>query len=45
LDYSKDGVGLPSDLKAALAGQKSNVPLAGIFDASSTAVLFYLSKN
>jgi hypothetical protein len=45
LEYKNDGIGLPQNLKTALAGQKSNVPLAGIFDAGAFAVLFYVSKK
>jgi hypothetical protein len=45
LNFSKNGIGLPDNLKTVFADQKPNVPLAGIFDAGDFAVLFYVNKN
>jgi hypothetical protein len=45
INYTKDGsVSAPSALKTALNNNKSNVPLAGIFDGGY-AILFYITKN
>jgi hypothetical protein len=38
------GIGLPDDLKAALATKKDEVPLAGIFVANGDAVVFFVDK-
>jgi hypothetical protein len=46
LNYKSEGVGLPSNLKKHLRGEKANAPLAGIFDNGQSATVFYVkSKN
>jgi hypothetical protein len=49
LDFSQQGIGLPSDLKAALRAREENVPLAAFFSVeyqgTDIAVLFYITKN
>jgi hypothetical protein len=45
VNYSSNGVSAPPALKTALNSNKANVPLAGIFDGGSVAVLFYITKN
>jgi len=49
LNFSKDGIGLPSALKSAMAGQEANVPVGGVFEASNYSgpytILFYGTKN
>jgi hypothetical protein len=44
-NFSKDGVSAPSGLKSAGNNNKGNIPLAGVFDGGSGAVLFYITKN
>jgi hypothetical protein len=45
VNFSKDGISALSELKKALNNKKGKVPLAGIFDGKSVAVLFYITKN
>jgi hypothetical protein len=45
LNYSKNGVSAPEELKTLLKRNKTKVPLAGVFDAGSSAVVFYITKN
>jgi len=40
-----DGTGAPDNLKTALTENKGKVPLAGIFENSGYAVVFYLTKK
>jgi hypothetical protein len=49
LGFTKNSIGLPTDLKATMAGQKTNVPVAGVFQftagGAQNVALFYVSKN
>ncbi|AEF82955.1 hypothetical protein TREAZ_2985 [Leadbettera azotonutricia ZAS-9] len=46
LNYTSNGIGLPSDLKNAMASQKASVPIAGVFkNPLNLEVMFYVSKN
>jgi len=48
LNFKKDGIGAPQELKSAMLAQKDNVPVGGIFQASingSVGVIgFYVEK-
>ena len=45
IDYSEDDVSAPEELKTLLKRNKSKAPIAGIFEADSVAVVFYITKN
>jgi hypothetical protein len=45
INFSQDGVSAPFGLKSAGNNNKGNIPLAGVFDGGSSAVLFYITKN
>jgi hypothetical protein len=50
LNFSKDGIGAPPKLKAALAAKKGSVPLFGLFytdigEVPIKYVVFYITKN
>jgi hypothetical protein len=45
VNFSSNGVGAPAGLKNSSSATGANVPLAGIFDGGSGAVLFYITKN
>ena len=46
VDYKKDGIGAPSDLKTAMLAEKNNVPVGGVYYVTSVGVIvFYVAKN
>jgi len=45
LNFSKDGIGLPAELKSAMSKQEANVPVGGVFGIGAYAILFYITKN
>jgi len=46
LNYTKNGIGVPSALKTAMNANKDKLPIGGVFYASGAGVLvFYIDKN
>jgi hypothetical protein len=45
INFSKDGISALPELKTVFNTKKGKVPLAGVFDGGSVAVLFYITKN
>ena len=52
VNYTKDGIGVPPGLKAAMASNKAKAPIAGVFKVDpsfpvdpNSHVVFYITKN
>jgi hypothetical protein len=45
LDFEYQTIGLPDALKAAMAANKANLPLAGVFGESGGVAVFYVELN
>jgi len=44
VEFKRDGIGAPQELKSAMLAKKANVPVGGVFGYSDFSVAFYIER-